>query len=325
MASSMTRWQELAFLVPPDEPRDWRMVLLYDAAVEAGLLDALPARPAALAAELKLREHAVRVVLECLALWGIVVTAPDGLYVLDSGAPGADARAVLRHHARAIRGWSRLPDRLRGETPAQFGLPAVEIMLDALAVMGRESAPGAVDACLARVPGTHRVLDLGGGHGEFGLEFARRGLQVTMQDRPDVIELARRKGWLEGSDVELFAGDFFQTLPDGPFDLVFCAGVVYTFGAERNQALLRQVRPLIAPGGSLAIHTFLRDTDELATLFAAQMLGTAGGDSHGEAEFAGWLGETGYREVESQRLERRPEWMIFASPGAAPRLGQVSG
>jgi len=291
------------------------MVLLYDAAVDTGVLDGLPGCPEAVAARLGLHPHPVRVVLDGLALWNIVVAGPDGVYALGS-APGKDACAVLRHHARAIRSWSAIPARLRGERPTPMGTDPrrVEIMLDALAVMARESAPAAVDACLARTPEARSVLDLGGGHGQFGLEFARRGLQVTMQDRAEVVELARAKGWLALSEVELFAGDFFEALPDGTFDIVFCAGVVYTFGAERNVDLFRRVRPIIAAGGSLAVHTFLRGTDELATLFAAQMLVVPGGDSHGEDELRDWLVQADYESVATLRLWRRPEWMVFASP-----------
>jgi len=310
-----TPWQELAFLVPPGEPADWRMVLLHDAAVGNGLLEALPATPAELAAERGLDEHAVRVVLDGLALFEVVSPGNDGSYACGPAAPDADATAVLRHHARAIRGWSTINERVRGVVPHGVMDPdAVEVMLDALAVMGRESAPGAVDACLAAAPDAASVLDLGGGHGEFALEFARRGLRVVMQERPVVIELARRKGWLDGSGVELFAGDFFTTLPDERFDIVFCAGVVYTFDAARIVALFDHVRPIVAPGGLLAVHTFLRGTDELATLFSAQMLRVPGGQSHAEDDLRRWFDQTGYRLVATQRLARRPEWMLLAEP-----------
>ncbi len=309
-----TDWERLAFLVPRGELADWRMVLLFDAAVDAGLLEALPSPAEALAARFGLAEQAVRVVLEGLVLWGIVERS-EGVYRLGPSAPTADGTAVLRHHARAIRGWGTIPDRLRGSPRPTQGIAGVELMLDALAVMGRTSAPAAVDACLARAPHVRRVLDLGGGHGQFGVEFARRDLQVTMQDRPEVVELAERKGWLAGSTVECFAGDFFETLPDATFDLVFCAGVVYTFDAERNLALFERVRPLISPGGSLAVHTFLRGTDELATLFSAQMLSAgSGGGSHSEDDIRRWLHQTGYDVAEAQRLARRPEWILFASP-----------
>lgn len=309
-------WEQWSFLVPAGELCDWRMVLTYDAAVEAGLLAELPGDPPGLAERLGLSEHAVRVVLDALVVWHVVEVGDDGSYVLGAVAPGPEAAAVLRHHARSIRNWGSIADRLRGSQPTgRRGDPrGVEIMLDALAVNGRESAPAAVDACLDRVPAAGHVLDLGGGHGEYALEFARRGLRVTMQDRPAVIELARRKPALVAAGVELFAGDFFEVLPEATFDLVFCAGVVYTLGAERNVELFRRVKALLVPGGSLAVHTFLRGTDPLATLFAVQMLGATGGDSHGEDDHRRWLTEAGYGSVEAQRLPRRPEWLVFATP-----------
>lgn len=314
-------WDELSFLVPPGRVADWRMAVLYDAAAGAGLLDGLPGAPAGLAQRLGLDGHAVRVVLDALSVWGVVDAGDDGVYAVGAGAPAADAAAVLRHHARSIRSWSgQLGDRLRGAAvpPAPAPVPdpgQIELWLTALAVNGRESAPGTVDACLDRVPAAGSVLDLGGGHGEYALEFARRGLRATMQDRPVVVDIARRQGRLVEAGVELFAGDFFEVLPDGEFDIVFCAGVAYTYDGERNSALYRRVRPLVAPGGSLVLHTFLRGTDELASIFAVQMLGaTAGGDTHSEDDYRRWLGAAGYSSVDAVRLDRRPESLVLALP-----------
>jgi cyclopropane fatty-acyl-phospholipid synthase-like methyltransferase len=134
-----------------------------------------------------------------------------------------------------------------------------------------------------------------------------------MQDRPEVIEMARRVGTLEEAGVELFAGDFFEALPGTTFDLVLCAGVVYTMGAARNLELFRRVKPMVAPDGALALHTFLRRSDDLAALFAVQMLGATGGDTHGEGDLRHWLSQAGYGSVEVHRLDRRPESLVFAT------------
>ena len=310
-----TPWPRLAFLNAPGEVADWRMILLFDAAAGNGLLDALPGTAEAVAADLGLAAHAVGVVLDGLALWDIVTVGDDGGYTLGPAAPDAEATAILRHHAGSIRRWAAVPDRLRGvlpdPTPANPG--GASIMLDAMAVRGRESAPGAVDACLAVAPEAASVLDLGGGHGQFAAEFARRGLRAVMQDQPAVIELAQRKDWLDGTDVELFAGDFFASAPDETFDIVFCAGVVYFMDGERLVRLFRRVRPLLAPGGRLAVHTFLRGTDELATLFLGQMLSVATGGPHREDDFRAWFDEAGYAVEAVQRLDRRPEWLLVAT------------
>lgn len=98
---------------------------------------------------------------------------------------------------------------------------------------------------------------------------------------------------------------------------MFCAGVVYTFDAERIVRLLVLVRPLIAPGGLLAVHTFLRDTDELATLVSAQMLGgVPGGQSHGEARHESIACLVEPAPEVGRQLQRRPEWILFASPAS---------
>ncbi len=311
-----TPWQQLAFLNPPDEVPDWRMVLLFDAAVDNGLLEALPATAAAIAADRGLDHHAVRVVLDGLALWDVVVTEGDDGYAPGPAAPGVDAVAVLRHHAGAIRRFVTITGRVRGvrPEPAPMPHPGMLVMLDAMAVRGRESAPGAVDACLALAPDATSVLDLGGGHGQFAAEFARRGLRAGVQDRPEVIELLRRRDWLDGTGVELFAGDFFESVPDEAFDIVFCAGVAYTMSGERLVRLLRAVRPVVAPGGHLAVHTFLRGTDDLATLFLGEMLAVTDGGPHREDDLRRWAHEAGYAVTGVERLERRPEWMLFAAP-----------
>lgn len=310
-------WDELSFLARPDEVIDWRKALLYEMAADAGIVDALPGAPAELAARLGLDPRAVRIVLDALAVWHVVEADGDGVYGRGREARDPATSAVLRHHGRAIRHWATsVPDRLRGtDPPRRQPEPwAVQLMLDALVVNARESAPGVVDACLDHVPSARRVLDLGGGHGEYALEFARRGLAATMQDRPVVVEMAGDPHPLATAGVEVFAGDFFEALPEGPFDVILCAGVTYTMTADDNLALCQRLRPLVALGGALAIMSFLGGTDELASIFSVQMLGGGGGESHRESDYRAWLSEAGYASVTVQRLERRPEWLVLARP-----------
>lgn len=309
-------WEELSFLAAPDRVADWRMVLLFDAASEAALLDGLPATAQQLADRRGVEAQPVRVVLEALSAWGLVVVDGDR-FSSGPGTPGPEEAAVLRHHARSLRAWcERVAERVRA--PEDIGVPArrwgLELWLEGLAVNARQSAPATVDECIRRVPGAGTVVDLGGGHGEYALEFARRGLEATMQDRPEVIELARRSGRLEGAGVRLYAGDFFETLPPGQFDIAFCAGVSYTYDGGRNRELFRRVAPRIARDGALAVHTFLRARDPRAAIFAVQMLGVGGGDTHSETEYRQWLRETGYRAVEVVALPRPPESLVLASP-----------
>lgn len=307
-----------SFYAPPGQVSDWRQALLYDAAAKAGLLDDLPATAAELAARHDLDAQAVRVLLDALTAWDVVEQGADGRYAAGAGLPSEDEGALIRHHARAVRRWSaRIDDRLRGvPDPTQWRPDAaqLELWLRALAVMGRRWAPAAVDACLALRPDARTVLDLGGGHGEYAREFARRGLRATMHDQSQTIEMVRATGWLTGSGVELFAGDFFQTMPDATFDLVFCAGVTYTYGRERNIDLYRQARSVIAPGGGLAIVTLLRGQHPESAIFALQMLmGGSEADTHGEDDYRDWLAEAGYGPVQVRATAEPPDSLVFAS------------
>jgi 2-polyprenyl-3-methyl-5-hydroxy-6-metoxy-1,4-benzoquinol methylase len=287
---------DLTFLTPPGEIADWRMILLCDVAATTGVLAELPGSAEAVAARRGLDPQAVRVALDALATWRIVERDGNETYSTGPAAPSEATVATIRHHARAIRRWAALERRLRndaGDDPA--GPVDPEAFHDALAASASQVAPEVIDVCLARFPGARSAVDLGGLHGEYSLELTRRGLRVTMQDQPAMIEVARRRGRLEAAGVELFEGSFFETVPAGPFDLAFCSGITHTFDGDRNVALYRKLRDVVAPGGGVAVVTFLRNRSPLTSLFAVQMiLNDNGGDTHTEAEYRAWLGEAGF-------------------------------
>lgn len=293
---------DVSFLAPPGEVCDWRMVLLHDATAEAGILDRLPGTPSEIAQALNLDEHAVRVLLDALTAWQVVVRLHGGGYAKGGGAPEGGRAAALRHHARSLRQWAtEIDDRLHGVPPPPRDMTPsrTDLWLQALAHGARRSAPAMVDLCTSRLPHARRVLDLGGGHGEHALEFAKRGLAVTMQDRPPMVELVRQRGELSRAGVKLVAADFFDRLPDDQFDMVFCTGVTHTFDSAHNLLLYRGLRSVIAPGGTLVIGTFLRGRAPTAAVFAVQMLlVTEGGDTHSEEDYRSWLTAAGYGVAE---------------------------
>lgn len=319
---NVTGQQDAGFLAAPGEADDWRRVVLTDAAVTTGLLETLPATSRVVAQRLGLDSHAVRVVLDALCEWD-VVAVQDGIYRAGSAAPGPDTAAVLHHHARVIHRWSgSLQDRLRGAPAASDHSPSAgqrtpeerERWLAALGAQAQQRAGEVADHCLRRFPDTRSVLDLAGGHGEYGLEFARRGLDVTLQDLPEVIDLVR--GWPKLCDgsVRLFSGDVFERLPDGPIDLVLCAGFTHTMPGDRVAELLLRLAVITAPSGGVAIHTFVRGHRPVAPVFAVQMLVAGqGGDTHGEDEYRAWLDAAGYRDVETADLGDRD--LLLATRG----------
>lgn len=312
----MSHREDFSFLAPPGEVVDWRLIVAFDVAAEVGLFEELPATPAEAAARLGLDERAVRILLDALSVWGVVEEL-DGSYSMRPGwSPDRGEAAILRHHAQVIRTWStQLGDRLRGVPPSPSEMPPERrrLWLEALAEGARDQVPVVVEACLRRFPNTRRVLDLGGGHGEHARAFARRGLSVTLQDLEPTIELLNESD-LPSFGVELFAGDFFESLPAAKFDLVLCAGVTHIFDGERNRLLYRRLTSILAPDGGLAIVTFLPEQDPRALIFAVQMLAVSvGGNAHKESDYREWLESEGYGEPEIRSLGDNPNHLLLAS------------
>lgn len=311
---------DLSFLAPPDRIADWRMVVAYSTAAEAGLIEALPARADELGAQLQLDPRAVEIVLDALGGWSIVDRDGDGRYSLGPNAPDADAAATLWHHARVLRRWTGLGESLREPLPPQPQREPVppDVFQAALAVGARRRAPALVDLVLERVGTVSSMLDLGGGHGEYALEFARRGIQAVLQDRSSMIDAARRRGVVPAGGVELFEGDFFEALPGREFDLVLVAGVTHTYDEAHNRRLLERVHGIVRHGGAVVIVTMLQRRSPVASLFAVQMRANGGGgDTHAEAAYRRWLADTGFVDVNVADIGAGPQSALIARRSSA--------
>lgn len=134
-----------------------------------------------------------------------------------------------------------------------------------LAVLNRDLAP-----FLAEAKGPLRVLDAGGGQGQFALDLAEAGHQVTIADISTAMleqarEHARERG-LEGR-VGLLSCPL-QELPGratcGDLDLVLCHAVLEWLAEPHSAvAVLRQ---LLRPGGYLSLTFYNRRALEFRLL-----------------------------------------------------------
>ncbi|QOC91033.1 class I SAM-dependent methyltransferase [Micromonospora craniellae] len=318
--------QHLSALAAPGALADWRLALCFETAHDAGVLDGLPATAPQIAAARRLDEAAVRAILYVLVAWEYATVDDNGVFSVGPRGTGQQERAALAQHGAWIRRWATLvPRRVHDRQAAAPDEPPRPDPAVGLALLESASRPyhGPVtQACRSAyadgvaAPANMRVLDLGGGHGAYALEFARHGCVTTMQDLPGVIDLARTDGRLASAGVELVAGDAFVELPAGPFDLVLCGTLTNIFDMARVRDLLGRLRGILASDGQLAIATWVRDRGPVGAAFGVQMLvATPGGDAHSEDDYRAALGDAGYSDIRVTEHGDPPLALILARCG----------
>jgi len=106
-----------------------------------------------------------------------------------------------------------------------------------------------VSAVLRAHPAPGRVLDIGMGDGAFLASMKRRGWEVAGLDiEASVVAYAQAQLGIQNCQVADVEKD---PLPAGPFDAVTLWGMLQL--AYHPQALLERIKPVLAPGGILAI------------------------------------------------------------------------
>jgi len=169
-----------------------------------------------------------------------------------------------------------------------------------------------------------RLLDVGGGHGEYSVALCRKfpDLVAVLFDSPQTLAAGRKHVVAEklGQRITFQEGDFLAgDLPTG-FDAVLLFNIVHGFTAEQNMALFRKVRRALQPGGRVVVLDQLDKNIPMASLTAtARLLALSyyhvlGGRVYPFDEIAGWLEAAGFREV--RRID------LIKVPGNALILGQ---
>ncbi len=223
-----------------------------------------------------------------------------------------NARPALLHTAHLWSRWSTLTECVRAGAAVTHGArdqDQTEAFIAAMHRNASERAPLVVRAVGAE--NVRRMLDVGGGSGAYSIAFARANSAL----RADILDLAavepialrhiREAGVTDR--VKVRAGDLRSGRLGEGYDLVFVSAICHMLGAGENLDLLRRCREALAPGGRVVIQDFILEPDKTAPRFAAlfalnMLVGTRGGSSYSEPEYAAWLGEAGFRDIRRARL-----------------------
>jgi len=241
-----------------------------------------------------------------------------------AGSPD-DARAGLMHIAHLWRRWSNLTECVRrgtavdGQEAGDRGEEWTRAFIAAMDRNARERAAQVVRAL--GTDGVKRMLDVGGGSGAYAIAFARANetLHADVLDTTAVVPIAQAHIDKAGlaQRVKTRVGDLRKDKLGEGYDLVLLSAICHMLSSEQNRDLLRRCHDALAPGGRAVIQDFLLKPDKTgpktAALFSLNMLvGTKSGASYSEDEYAAWLREAGFQDVQRMFLPG-PTGLMVAS------------
>ena len=277
------------------------------------------ANAAEAAGKMEANDRGTEMLLNALASMGLLIkrgemyhNSPVSARYFTATSPD-NARPALLHTASLWVRWSTLTESVRsgravmGEEIAERGADWTQSFIAAMHRNATQRSGPVVRAIgAARV---RRLLDVGGGSGAYSIAFAKANpeLRAEIVDLPLVQPIARRHIEEAGvqDQVSVRVGDLRADRFGQNYDLVFVSAICHMLSPEENRDLLKRACQALAPGGRIAIQDFILEADKTAprsaALFALNMLvGTRAGATYSEMEYADWLIEAGFRDI--QRL-----------------------
>lgn len=234
-----------------------------------------------------------------------------------------DSVDALLHQSSLWKTWSGLTEAVRTGEPTPRGDAAARgddwtvPFIGAMHKGAAQRAPLLVRA--AGIEGVRRLLDVGGGSGAYSIAFAQASptLSAEIVDLPAVLPIAERHIAAAGLAGRITArpGDLRRDDFGTGFDLVLLSSICHMLDGDENRDLLLRAFTALATNGRVVISDFLlaedRASPRQAALFSINMLvGTSAGDCYTEAEYAGWLREAGFGDVERRDLPGPASLMI---------------
>ena len=305
------------------------------AAVELGVFEALAPGPRSVsevATQVGASESGVGLLLDALEALGYVdhrggrfaATPSTRKWLMHSFA-----RGIPFFESMVFDRWGHLVESIRRGAPVASGFEWLEghperwvAYEEAMLVIAQTAAPEIVSKTkLPRV--ARRLLDVGGGHGLYAVEFcrSRKDLSAVIFDLQPALEIARRTIAAENmaERVSTIEGDLQRDEFGSDFDVVLLFNILHCFRAEENADLLQRVSRAMTRGGTLAV---LEQTADrfggaagyaLARLQALNFFNDLGTGTYAAAEIRTWFAAAGFGGWKQRTLRRLPGFTLLTA------------
>lgn len=160
--------------------------------------------------------------------------------------------------------------------------------------------------------GVHTALDLGGGPGTYSIEMARKGVKVTLFDRPETVKIAKKiqnsRFKIGNSKVNFIQGDFLYDDIGKGYDLIFASQILHANSEKDNIMLLKRCKKALNKNGRMVIQEFKISKDLTqppnGALFSVNMLvNTEGGRCYSPDEMKKWLKKIGLKDIKEKLID----------------------
>jgi hypothetical protein len=297
-------------------------------AQRTGLLTALAEGPATapeLASKLGLREQGTSLVLDVLSVSGIVQTAGDGRYSLESRAakwlkPDSDTYVgdFLADNNHYWEWWARLEDLVRDGRSIELHDRSPDDPYWRSYITGQYQIARLSSAPVAKAVGlradARSLLDVAGAHGEFSMALCRRhdGLRATVVDLPGSARIGREIVAANGMSDRLkyVEGDMFEAELGGPHDGALVFNIIHHLSPEQIRTLFARVGGALRPGAPLCVLD-LYDRPAGKRPDSGSFLGlffhlTSSADTYSTDQVSTWLADSGFGPAKVKTLPQLP-------------------
>ncbi len=219
---------------------------------------------------------------------------------------------ILRHADTLSQNWSGLDEVIKTGKPYRKAHDHESFILGMhnLALLKAKDIVKQIG-----LKGVKTALDLGGGPGTYSIEIAKNGVDVTLFDRPETVEIAKRivnnspqpPLNLRGG-INFIQGDFINDNIGNGYDLIFASQILHSGSEKDNIQLLKKCRKALNRGGRMVIQEFYILKDRAhplpGALFSVNMLiNTPGGRCYSPDEMKTWLLKAGFKKTEEKVLD----------------------